>query len=97
MIRRLDIAFYIAAIAFAIATAAGADTAPTTAIQADLVRSVGEPVEYYVVGEWRSERAYADWQAVSGPEADQEALAEMRACLAGHAPGRLFETVIRSG
>ena len=66
-------------------------------VKADLVRSVGEPVEYYVVGEWRSERAYADWQAVSGPEADQEALAEMRACLAGHAPGRLFETVIRSG
>ena len=66
-------------------------------IKADLVRSLGEPVEYYVVGEWETQQAYADWQAVSGPEADQEALAAMRACLTGHAPGRLFEAVIRSG
>ena len=65
-------------------------------VRADLVRSLGEPVTYYVVGEWESEEAYAVWQAVSGPEADQRALAAMRACLIDPAPGRLFTTILRS-
>lgn len=76
---------------------AGMLTRPTAIagfVKAELVRSLGEPVEYYVVGEWRTEQAYKDWQAVSGPEADPEALATMRATLIGHAPGRLFQTVV---
>jgi heme-degrading monooxygenase HmoA len=66
-------------------------------VRADLVRSVGEPVEYYVLGEWQSQQSYADWQAVSGPGADPEALAAMRETLVDHAPGRLFEGVVGSG
>lgn len=65
-------------------------------VKAELVRSLDDPPAYYVVGEWETEQAYADWQAVSGPEADQEALATMRDTLIDPMPGRLFQTVLRS-
>lgn len=65
-------------------------------IRAELVRSVGDPVEYYVIGEWQTQQSYAAWQAISGPEADPEALTAMRETLVEHAPGRLFEVVVGS-
>lgn len=66
-------------------------------VDAELVRSVGEPVEYFVIGAWLTEQAYADWQAVSRDTADPEALAIMYAALVDPIPGRLFSTVARSG
>jgi heme-degrading monooxygenase HmoA len=61
------------------------------------VRSLGEPVEYYVIGEWQTEQSYAAWQAISGPGADPEVLAAMRGTPVDHAPGRLFEVLVGSG
>jgi heme-degrading monooxygenase HmoA len=68
-------------------------SAITGFVKANLVRSLDDPAAYYVIGEWQTVQAYKDWQAVSGPEADPEALAAMRATLIEHAPGRLFQTV----
>lgn len=65
-------------------------------VKAELVRSLDDPPAYFVVGEWETEQAYADWQAVSGPGADQEALAAMRGALTDPMPGRLFRTVLQS-
>ena len=65
-------------------------------VKVELVSSLTDPVAYYVVGEWLTEQSYANWQAVSMVEADQDALVAMRATLVDHAPGRLFSTVSRS-
>ncbi len=62
-------------------------------VSAELVRGAGE---YYVIGEWRTEQAYADWQAVSHTAADPAVIAAMRATLIDPAPGRLFTPVARS-
>jgi heme-degrading monooxygenase HmoA len=66
-------------------------------VRAELVRSVGEPVEYYVIGEWQTQQSYTEWQAVSGPGADPAVLAAMRETLVDHAPRRLFEVVVGWG
>ena len=33
-------------------------------VKAELVRSLDDPSAYYVVGEWETEQAYADWEAL---------------------------------
>ena len=65
-------------------------------IDAELVRSIGDPVEYFVVGRWESEQAYADWQTVSQAEAPPDALATLSDVLTDRMPGRLFAPVARS-
>ena len=65
-------------------------------VSAELVRSVAGPVEYYVIGEWRTEQAYVDWQTISRDGADPDAIAAMQSTLVDHAPGRLFEPLARS-
>ena len=65
-------------------------------VMAELVRCVSDPLEYHVIGEWKSEQAYADWQAVSHEQADPAAVEALNATLAHWAPGRLFAPVARS-
>lgn len=63
---------------------------------AELTRSLSDPNDYAVVGEWESEQAYADWQAISREEADPETLSILDDCLVEYRPGRLFKPVLRS-
>lgn len=65
-------------------------------VMAELVRCVSEPFEYHVIGEWATEQAYADWQAISHEEADPAAVEALNGTLAHWAPGRLFAPVARS-
>jgi heme-degrading monooxygenase HmoA len=65
-------------------------------IMAELVRSVTEPLEYHVLGEWETEQAYADWQAISHEGADPAAVEALNATLLHWAPGRLYQPVSRS-
>lgn len=65
-------------------------------IDAELVRSIGEPIEYFVLGAWQSEQSYADWQAVARPEADPAAIAALDDTLVERKPGRLYASVLRS-
>ena len=65
-------------------------------VSAKLVRGIGEPNAYFVIGEWLTEQSYADWQAVSSSQADPAAVAAMRETLVDHAPGRLFAMVASS-
>ena len=66
-------------------------------VMAELVRSVVEPLEYHVIGEWETEQAYADWQAVSHEQADPAAVEALHATLLHWAPGRLYVSAARSG
>jgi imidazolonepropionase-like amidohydrolase len=79
-----------------IAALANPERSLSHVVKVELVRSLTDPVAYYVVGEWLTEQSYANWQAVSMVEADQDALVAMRATLVDHAPGRLFSMVSRS-
>lgn len=65
-------------------------------VMAELVRSVSEPVEYFVLGEWTTQQAYADWQAISHIGADPVAVAALNETLIEFTPGRLFQPVSRS-
>ena len=62
-------------------------------VAASLARSLAEPTEFVVVGEWETEQAYADWQARSRVDAPAEGLARMQACLLDIRPGRLFSAI----
>jgi heme-degrading monooxygenase HmoA len=65
-------------------------------IDAELFRSVGEPVEYIVIGSWETEQAYAQWQAVSRDEADSKALSVLSKVVIDPQPGKLFSPVSSS-
>ena len=62
-------------------------------IKADLIRSVDDPPAYFVVGEWETEQAYADWQSRSREGADPAALAGLEAAIEAFRPGRLYRTI----
>ncbi|MGB8857888.1 MAG: antibiotic biosynthesis monooxygenase family protein [Ilumatobacteraceae bacterium] len=57
---------------------------------AELLRSVAEHDEYYVIGRWASPTAYADWQAIASRDAPREALVRMSNALADHRAGQLL-------
>lgn len=58
--------------------------------RAELIRSLDDPCDYAVVGEWQSEEAYRQWQSVSAAEANRDALAALGDTLEASQPGRLF-------
>lgn len=60
---------------------------------ARLVRSTEEPVEYLVIGEWRTPADYAAWQERSGRDADPDAFRRLLDTLVDPKPGRLFAPV----
>lgn len=66
-------------------------------VKADLIRSVDDPAAYFVVGEWATEQAYAQWQSISRDGADPAALADLHATILEFQPGRLYRTVLASG
>jgi len=66
-------------------------------IEAELVRSLEDPTDYFVIGRWRTEQAYADWQAVSRDTEDADALAAFLDAQVDPSPGKLYRSVARSG
>ena len=60
---------------------------------ARLVRSTGEPIEYVVIGEWRTPADYAAWQERSGRDADPDAFRRLLDSLVDPKPGRLYAPV----
>jgi len=63
---------------------------------AELLRSTEAPSEYYVIGEWDSPEAYAQWQRSSLRGADPASAAALLETLVDPEPGRLFRQIARS-
>lgn len=60
---------------------------------AHLHHSLMNPDEYFVIGSWTSEKAYADWQEIASSGAPVDAMKRLGRCLAEHRPNTLMRRV----